>query len=372
MPTYSQNQTVFTLSALANLGSTIIGSADQIEASLASTIDAQLMNFQPEIGTWTVVWGPAVFQAPGSIRADNVMYVAQGGPDTATNGQLVVAIAGTDPYSAFDWLIEDGLVSKVVPWLTGSPPSGSDPRISFSTFSGLTFLQTLRAGPRQPGVGTLLQDLLTTGLPGSPLITVTGHSLGGALSPAVALWLSNIQGQWDPTGRSQLACLASAGPTPGNGDFASYFSSQLGTATTRIWNAIDVVPHVWQASDIAAIPDLYAPEIPPDFLVRALADAAHFISQDGGYTQLMPVTGLAGTVNTSLINPAVTEFENFFNQLTYQHVDAYSILLGVPKVAKIWGTTVTAHQTVSPAARIAAVRVALQRKLLMGVGRIIS
>jgi hypothetical protein len=100
MPTYSQKQSVFALSVFSNLGSTITGTVDHIEAALASTIDAQLVNFQPEIGTWTVVWGPAVFQAPGSIRADNVMYVARGGPDTATDGQLVVAVAGTDPYSA--------------------------------------------------------------------------------------------------------------------------------------------------------------------------------------------------------------------------------------------------------------------------------
>ncbi len=366
MPTYSQNQSVFTLSILANLGSTITGTIDQIEAILANTIDTQLLSFQPEIGTWTVVWGPAVYQAPASNRVDNVMYVAQGGSDTATPGQLVVAIAGTDPYSAFDWLLEDTLVSTLVPWPTGTPPRSADPRVSLGTFLGLSILQHLRAGPRQPGAGTSLADLLTTGLPGSPSITVTGHSLGGALSPALALFLSDTQGTWNPTGRTRLNCLASAGPTPGNADFVTYYNSQLGATTTRYWNAIDVVPHVWQASDIAAIPDLYAPGIPPDVLVQALAAAARAISLIGGYTQIEPVAGLPGTVNSSLINPAVPDFNNYFNQLTYQHVDAYPILLGVPKIGTVWSAVSASHQTIAPEARLAALRVALQRKLLLG------
>ncbi|MGH9905070.1 MAG: lipase family protein [Pyrinomonadaceae bacterium] len=54
-------------------------------------------------------------------------------------------------------------------------------------------------------------------------ISVTGHSLGGALSPAVALWLSDTKAQWDPSGRSSLACLPSAGPTSGDQAFATYY-----------------------------------------------------------------------------------------------------------------------------------------------------
>ncbi len=252
-----------------------------------------------------------------------------------------------------------------VPWPTGSPPSTSKPRISLGIFRGLSILQTLRPGPRYPGAGTLLSEFLTTGLPGSPLITVTGHSLGGALSPSLALFLSDTQGNWDPDAHTRIACLASAGPTPGNSDFAAYFNLQLAAVTTRYWNAIDVVPHVWNAANIGAIPNLYAPDIPPDLLVQALADWARSMSSLGGYTQIIPVPGLPGTVNTSLINSAAWDFDNYFNQLTYQHVDAYSILLGVPKVGTVWGAVAASHEVAAPATRLAALRLALQRRLLM-------
>ena len=137
------------------------------------------------------------------------------------------------------------------------------------------------------------------------------------------------------------------------------------------WNAIDVVPHVWQSSDIAAIPDLYSPGIAPDVLVRALAIAANGISVLGGYTQITPVAGLPGTVNASLINPSDPDLNNYFNQLTYQHVDAYPILLGVPKIGTVWSAVAASHQATTPIARLAAQRVALQRKLLLGPSAIV-
>jgi hypothetical protein len=122
---------------------------------------------------------------------------------------------------------------------------------------------------------------------------------------------------------------------------------------------------MWNVADIGAIPNLYAPDIPPDLLVQATADGLSAMSSLGGYTQIMPVAGLPGTVNTSLINPAAPEFDNYFNQLTYQHVDAYPILLGVPKVGTVWSAIAASHSLATPASRLVALRLALQRKLLM-------
>ena len=91
----------------------------------------------------------------------------------------------------------------------------------------------------------------------------------------------------------------------------------------------------------------------------------------GDYTQIVSVAGLGGTVNTAAINPAAPEFENYVSQLVYQHVDAYPILLGVPKVGTIWSAIAASHAALDPISKLAALRLALQRKLLMSVAHIV-
>jgi hypothetical protein len=98
-----------------------------------------------------------------------------------------------------------------------------------------------------------------------------------------------------------------------------------------------------------------------------LADGAQAISSLGGYTQIVPISGLPGSVNTSLIDSSAPDFDNYFNQLTYQHVDAYSVLLDVPKVGTVWSAVAASHAVTAPIARLAALRLALQRRLLMAL-----
>jgi hypothetical protein len=187
-------------------------------------------------------------------------------------------------------------------------------------------------------------------------ITTAGHSLGGALSPVAALWLSDTRAQWDPAGRATLSCLPSAGPTPGNQDFATYYAgSPPGQRTTRIHNAIDVVPHAWAGADLAQVPSLYQPAIDPDPLVRGLVFLAAQASRNGNYTQLDPATALPGVVNPALINATglFRDFKNFIAQMGFQHVDAYPELLGIPQlgpvVAEVQAAAVTGLQATLPA-----------------------
>jgi hypothetical protein len=308
---------------LAGLGDSLTGSVGTIEPALTTLLEKQLTTVQPWIGNWDLVWGPAVYELPTSDRPDNAMFVVSGG------GQLVVAIAGTNPYSLLDWIVEDFLVSSQVPWPTGSP-FPQERKISLGAFTGLSVLQTLVPGPGQLGAGVPLKDFLATQV-GAPItINISGHSLGGALSPTVALWLSDIRASWDPAGNATLAVLPSAGPTAGNAAFAQYSDSQIGAQVTRLHNPLDIVPKAWTTSDLQTIPDLYAPSIPPDFLLQGFADLAVDISKDGGYTQInLNAPALPGsTVNTGIIDPLLLPILNFFAQVAYQHVDAYSVLLG--------------------------------------------
>src|SRR5262249_6813246 len=149
-------------------------------------------------------------QAPRSSVADNVMYVAK---NTATPPQYVVAIAGTNYNSVWDVLIEDFLVSVQTPWIYGNPAASSAPSISAGTFIGLSILQVLTPGAPMPGANQTLTTFLS-GPSGQPIdVITTGHSLGGALSPVLALFLADTRALWDPAGRATIACEPTAGPT---------------------------------------------------------------------------------------------------------------------------------------------------------------
>ena len=360
--TFTPDQTTFSISLMANLGSGLTGSVDLLETTLAADISARLTQYRAELGTWSLVWGPAIFQERGSVRADNAMFVAQ----ESETGRYVVAIAGTNPYSAFDWVIEDAFVFKQVPWSFGNPPPGLTPMLAAGTDRGLTILQQLRPGPVLPGNSATLQEFLAA-LPAGPVaVTTAGHSLGGALSPVVALWLSDTRAQWDPAGRVALSCLPSAGPTPGNQDFATYYAgSPLGSRTTRIHNDIDVVPHAWAPGDLVQIPALYQPDIPANVNVQTLVFLAGLISERGHYAQLNPgAPSLPGQVNTSIIT-SPDSFTNFVVQLSYQHVDAYAQLMGVGALSGALDHVREAAHLLGPQGSIAALETKVARRALM-------
>src|SRR5262249_21292014 len=171
-----------------------------------------------------------------------------------------------------DWLVEGFLVSgdRQVPWLTGQPFS-LERKISLGTFIGLRALQTLKPGPTLPGAGATVRDFLATQV-GAPIeINLGGHSLGGALSPTLALWLAARRSDWDPAGHASLSVLPSAGPTAGNQEFADYSDGKIGPRVTRLHNPFDIAPDAWAVADLQAIPTLYAPEIQPDDVVNGFA-----------------------------------------------------------------------------------------------------
>ncbi len=97
----------------------------------------------PVAGEWELVWGPAAYRAPGSLLDDEMMYVVRQHRHPA---RYVVAIRGTNPVSAFDWVFGDLWSARTVAWRYGD---GSG-RLSLSTALGLDILQGLRSdGPRQ-------------------------------------------------------------------------------------------------------------------------------------------------------------------------------------------------------------------------------
>jgi hypothetical protein len=175
---FTQDQKMFVFAMLSNLSAVSVGTS--LGQRLLAAIRAGLSALQPELGAWNVVWGPGLFQVfPGAAPA-NLMFLAS----SQDGSQLTLGIAGTNPLSIFDWLAEDMDVSKARPWPYGQPPSGV--MISFGTLRGLRILQSMIPEEGLPGAGQTLLSYLSGVFQGAaaPIaLTVTGHSLGGALAP---------------------------------------------------------------------------------------------------------------------------------------------------------------------------------------------
>ena len=293
MATYDPNQIIFCLSTLSNLSSTGSGSGGKIEKDIKPEIKAVLADptVQGLIGEWNLVWGPVVDVGPfkvGGSLAINTLYIARSADNP---NHFVVAIAGTDSKSKYDWIVEDFWVGKTVTWPYLPAGWPTQPQISDGTNFGLGKLVAMQDPDTKLTARQYLQNNAAN-TPGS-FVAVTGHSLGGALSPSYALYLNDTASEWNSAGNATLACLATAGPTPGDADFSDYYGSRLGSATTRVWNSHDVVPHAWEVDMLNQIPTLYEPLITPDIEINAFVALAKWVSRKTPYTQLLPGTAAA-------------------------------------------------------------------------------
>jgi hypothetical protein len=178
---------------------------------------------------------------------------------------LVIAIAGTNDLSEFDWMSEDLDVHTLVPWKNVSPGSTGSGNISTATSTGL---QTLLA--MQDGGGRTLLQALKTYMAGrkttGATVVVTGHSLAGALSPCLALYLVENRSEWDSVTPHPAAAYPTAGPTPGDKDFAAYYEKMIADrkiSYTSVYNTLDVVPLAWAPNDLETIPFIYDANITP-------------------------------------------------------------------------------------------------------------
>ncbi|TMA22308.1 MAG: lipase family protein [Deltaproteobacteria bacterium] len=308
---------------LPSLGAPLSG--PDVNEKTYELVAAGLEFFQPLIGPWKLVWGPGVFQVvPGAIPA-NTMFVAE----HEETGELFVSIAGTNPFSAYAWFVEDFEVSETRAWGYGSAPGIA--ALSTGTLKGLLALQGMVPRTGIPGANVTLENFLAErfAAEGNPVeMTVSGHSLGGALSPTLALWLLDTQMQWDPHNRATISVYAFAGPTPGNDAFASYFDTRFGNRVHRVANPLDVVTHAWNVGDLANVKALYTPEIPRDALWDKAADFAIAATNGIRYRQIDPSPVLLdGKVKADLVWRWGPPLLNLAAQVLYQHTLAYFELM---------------------------------------------
>jgi hypothetical protein len=326
-------QKMLSLAFLADLDAgEIKGSVCDYAAKVAPKIKLglDLVNLLGETD-YEIVWGPAVFtfNFGGIIPtfSDNLLYVVH---DRAHPDQYVIATSGTDNFSIADWVLEDFWTGNTVPWPYGAVPS--QPRISVSSLLGLMILQTIVPCPDLPGQGTTLGAFVTSTVAAeaSPItITTTGHSLGGSLSPLMALWLRDTQGtdnvaprdQWDPNATTTLIAYSYAGATSGDANWAQHFDDRFDAEHAfRCWNMYDIVPYVWDVKDIAKIPTLYG--TPADPSIQKIADNAIAAVQGLDYRQFHADT-------PPLPNAMLIPTKSFWLQVAYQHIIGYFVGVGL-------------------------------------------
>jgi len=306
---YNLNQQVFCLNTISNLGNMYHGTADAIAAQTKTSINSILGNAQiiGLIGNWCCVWGPKVVAAEG--KALNTMYIAK----NADTAQYVIAIAGTDSKSLLDWFLEDFLVTTKVDWPYISDAGSPHPMTSLSTSIGLNAL--IGMAEVIDGDHIHARDYLEK--VAAKNVMVTGHSLGGALSPAYALYLYDTMSQWALRTQVTISCLPVAGATPGDKAFSDHYQAQLGASTTRVWNVKDVVPHGFEQDMLRQIAAIYEPQIKTPIAIKGAVELIRLLTVTKGYTQLMPdVSGIS-----SKICDSITTFDQ---ELLCQHICAYA------------------------------------------------
>jgi len=266
---------------------------------------------------WQTVWGPIVWsklEKNVTAHADNTM----GAYYSPSQKLFVVAVAGTNPISSYGWIDEDFDVITTVKWdtVTGTG-SGS---ISQGTLTGLNVLLNMTdpANKNKTLVEALSDYIKSKSITGAEL-AVSGHSLGGALSPTLALYLSDKKSDWDPNNNVSMSTYPTAGPTPGNKTFANYYESQISAGKITylsLYNPLDCVPQAWVLDDIATIPKMYESEIPvkDNPVIGTIATGLALASIDGAhynnflldyYTQVTPFQTLRGSSFDTTIDKEV-------------------------------------------------------------------
>jgi pimeloyl-ACP methyl ester carboxylesterase len=322
-----QVQLCLSLAAYAGL----VGEAALEDAALQRAIASWLARM-PATTDQQIVWGPASFRVywqPSSAAL--VAFVTH----SSARDDYTVVLRSGGPMSIWDHNLESLACLEQEPWSWALGAGNLAPAICGGINQQLAVVRELTPEEQLPGAGRSLAEFLAARvaeLDGDRKlpIHVVGHGVGGTLATVVALWLLDTQGSlsardlaWDPQHRAKLHCMAFAGPTAGNSDFATYVSDRLGARLDLIHNSLDHAPALWDTQTLGGIADLYRPHVEDPTVVRALIEAlSDELERSGVEYEQPPARVLEGRLNTRLPRTFVAQAE-------YQHLYGYLELLGL-------------------------------------------
>lgn len=206
----------------------------------------------------SVVWGPVEYVPPGSIVSAALMYIVQGPIVSTNSNELTVVIRGTNLLSLTSWKGEDFNIATTVPFnnvLPTGTPAPATAAISAGTYTGMNYLTTHLTDKNTTALGYLK----SVGTANIPNLNVTGHSLGGTLTPPFYTYLCYELFGGPPPATTTCQPFSFAGLTPGNADFNTYFETFI-TPSNLMWryvNPLDVAPNLWSAAGYAQLQVLY-------------------------------------------------------------------------------------------------------------------
>jgi hypothetical protein len=353
-------QQVFSLSLASNLVNDYTGPLTGLQQALQFGL-TQLV-FPAVDNQWKLVWGPVVWKKKPEVDStgpDNSWYIAFHPnlqfEDGSVHPTYVIAVAGTPVRSTYAWFGQNFAVDSVVDfkdWVAGGIQSlpvavrsvkdivPGNAYIAMGTATGVHILLTSPAPEGAASAGTTLLDFVKNlDQSSSPRFIATGHSLGGALSPSLALGL--VTAGVFPA--DLTLTYPTAGPSPGGKAFTELFVATLPprpsqqSGSYKSWNrnlvnTLDIVPQAWSVrkdlspkQNLHNIPPVYGLPVVP--FVRGITVVLAFHSLRAGVIY-QPLPGQYFTAAPpSKVPENLTEFIEEFGS---QHAEYYAKEVGIP------------------------------------------
>ena len=188
-----------------------------------------------------VVWGPFELIDDFGVSYSS-MFVAKG----PHKGDYTVVIRGTNFSSLKSWFSEDFENHKAVKFRKFVKTAPEDAKIAKGICNGIVDLNSLKSKDKYShnAVNFLIKERVNI-----KNLYVTGHSLGGTLTPPYYAYLCDKIFKGAAPGNSSPYSFA--GLTAGNTGFNTFLQTYLQPANTnwRYVNPLDVAPNLWAGED---------------------------------------------------------------------------------------------------------------------------